>query len=90
MELAPGEVEWRDGAARAKTGTGPSYTVKDLAGRGHWNTESLPEGIEAGLQATSVFHFNVAKSVDEHDRVNSSNTYGFIARSRALPAGRRG
>ena len=84
MELPAAEVEWRDGAARAKSGKGASYTVKDLAGRGHWNTESLPDGIEAGLQATAVFHFNVAKSVDEHDRVNSSNTYGFIAEVMAV------
>ncbi|MBI1736902.1 MAG: xanthine dehydrogenase family protein molybdopterin-binding subunit [Candidatus Rokubacteria bacterium] len=84
MELPVDQVEWRDGAARARTGTGPSYTIKDLAGRGHWNTESLPEGIEAGLQATAVFHFNVAKSVDPEDRVNSSNTYGFIAEIMAV------
>ena len=84
MSLPVDEVEWRAGAVRAKTGKGAAYTIKDLAGRGHWNTESLPEGIEAGLQATAVFHFNVAKAVDEHDRVNSSNTYGFIAEVMAV------
>ncbi|MBI2204376.1 MAG: xanthine dehydrogenase family protein molybdopterin-binding subunit [Candidatus Rokubacteria bacterium] len=84
MSLPVDEVEWREGAVRAKSGKGASYTIKDLAGRGHWNTESLPEGIEAGLQATAVFHFDVAKAVDEHDRVNSSNTYGFIAEVMAV------
>src|SRR6267143_267058 len=36
------DVEFRDGGVRPRSGTGPSYSVKDLAGRAHWNTESLP------------------------------------------------
>src|SRR6266540_1449501 len=46
MELPAAELTFRDGAVRTKTGKGPSYTLKDLAGRAHWNTESLPEGME--------------------------------------------
>src|SRR4029453_18316341 len=61
-----------------------AYSIKDLAGRAHWNTESLPEGIEPALQATAVFGFTVAKAVDAEDRVNSSNTYGFIAEVMAV------
>ena len=38
--------------------------IKDLAGRAHWNTESLPDGMEPGLPATAVFGFTVAKAVD--------------------------
>ncbi|PYM15299.1 MAG: hypothetical protein DMD81_15445 [Candidatus Rokuibacteriota bacterium] len=78
------DLEWRDGAARKKAGKGAAYSIKDLAGRAHWNTESLPDGMEAGLQATAVFSFDVAKSVDADDRVNSSNTYGFIAEVMAV------
>jgi 2-furoyl-CoA dehydrogenase large subunit len=84
MEIPVGELEWRDGAVRRRTGKGPSYTVKDLAGRAHWHTESLPEGMEAGLQATAVFSFPEARAVDAQDRVNSSNTYGFIAEVMAV------
>jgi 2-furoyl-CoA dehydrogenase large subunit len=84
MDLPAAQLEFRDGAVRPKTGKGPSYTVKDLAGRAHWNTESLPEGMEPGLQATAVFGFSVAKAVDAEDRVNSSNTYGFIAEVMAV------
>jgi 2-furoyl-CoA dehydrogenase large subunit len=58
--------------------------VKDLAGRAHWNTESLPDGMEPMLQATAVFGFTVARAVDAEDRVNSSNTYGFIAEVMAV------
>ncbi|HBH02578.1 MAG TPA: carbon monoxide dehydrogenase, partial [Candidatus Rokubacteria bacterium] len=51
MDLPPDSLEFRDGAVRPKRGKGPSYSVKDLAGRAHWNTESLPAGMEPGLQA---------------------------------------
>src|SRR5947209_10140856 len=84
MERPVAELEFREGAVRPRTGTGPSYSVKDLAGRAHWNTESLPEGMEPGLQASAVFGFTVSKAVDAEDRVNSSNTYGFIAEVMAV------
>jgi 2-furoyl-CoA dehydrogenase large subunit len=84
MEQPVGELEFRDGAVRSKSGKGASYSIKDLAGRVHWNTESLPEGMEPGLQASAVFGFTVAKAVDQNDCVNSSNTYGFIAEVMAV------
>ena len=84
MERPVAELEFRDGAVRTRTGTGPSYTVKDLAGRVHWNTESLPDGMEPGLQASAVFGFTVSRAVDQNDCVNSSNTYGFIAEVMAV------
>jgi 2-furoyl-CoA dehydrogenase large subunit len=84
MERPVDQVEFSAGAVRVKGGTGPSYSIKDLAGRAHWHTESLPEGMEPGLQATAVFGFTVAKAVDQEDRVNSSNTYGFIAEVMAV------
>ncbi|OGK89993.1 MAG: carbon monoxide dehydrogenase [Candidatus Rokubacteria bacterium RBG_16_73_20] len=84
MDLPAESLEFRDGAVRPKRGKGPSYSVKDLAGRAHWNTESLPAGMEPGLQATAVFGFDVARAVDAEDRVNSSNTYGFIAEIMAV------
>jgi 2-furoyl-CoA dehydrogenase large subunit len=40
--------------------------------------------MEPALQATAVFGFTVAKAVDAEDRVNSSNTYGFIAEVMAV------
>jgi 2-furoyl-CoA dehydrogenase large subunit len=84
MELPAAQLEFRDGAVRSRTGKGPSYSIKELAGRAHWNTESLPDGMEPMLQATAVFGFTEAKSVDHEDRVNSSNTYGFIAEVMAV------
>ena len=84
MEASPEALEFRDGAVRFRTGKGPSYSIKDLAGRAHWHTQSLPDGMEPALQATAVFGFTVSQAVDAEDRVNSSNTYGFIAEVMAV------
>ena len=84
MGVTPGEVEFRDGGVHRTSGKAAPYSIKDLAGRAHWNTESLPDGMEPGLAATAVFGFSVAKAVDAEDRVNSSNTYGFIAEVMAV------
>src|SRR6266513_1972565 len=84
MDVPAAQLEWSDGAVQRRAGKGPAYSVKDLAGRAHWNTESLPDGMEPGLQATAVFGFGGSKAVDAEDRVNSSNTYGFIAEVMAV------
>jgi 2-furoyl-CoA dehydrogenase large subunit len=84
LEVPADQVEFRDGAVHGKGPKGVSYSIKDLAGRAHWHTDSLPEGLEPGLQATAVFGFPGAKAVDQDDRVNSSNTYGFIAEVMAV------
>jgi len=84
MGVTPGEVEFRDGGVHRVGAKGAPYSIKDLAGRAHWNTESLPNGMEPGLAATAVFGFSVATAVDAEDRVNSSNTYGFIAEVMAV------
>src|SRR5262245_11104314 len=84
MDAPADALEFRDGGVRPRSGAGPALSVKDLAGRAHWNTESLPDGMEPGLAATAVFGFTVAKAVDADDRVNSSNTYGFIAEVMAV------
>jgi 2-furoyl-CoA dehydrogenase large subunit len=84
MDTPAEALEFRDGGIHHRTGHGAAYSLKDLAGRAHWNTESLPDGMEPGLAATAVFGFTVAKAVDADDRVNSSNTYGFIAEVMAV------
>src|SRR5437764_1958780 len=35
MDVPPDRLEFRDGAVRVRTGNGPSYAIKDLAGRAH-------------------------------------------------------
>jgi 2-furoyl-CoA dehydrogenase large subunit len=84
MDRPARELDFIAGGVRPRSGQGPSYSIKDLAGRAHWHTQSLPEDMEPMLQATAVFGFTVAAAVDEQDRVNSSNTYGFIAEVMAV------
>ena len=79
LEVSPEALEFRDGAVRPRDGRGPSYSLKELAGRAHWNSAAAAGGLEPGLQATAVFGFPQATAVDANDRINSSNTYGFIA-----------
>ena len=83
MEVPPESLVWADGGAR-HADNGRTLSLKDLAGRAHWNVESMPPGMEAGLEATAVFSFPEAKAPDLQDRVNSSNTYGFIAEVMAV------
>jgi len=84
MDVPAGQLEFRGGGVTTRTGKGASYSLRDLAGRAHWHPTSLPEGMEPGLQATALFGFADAQPVDEHDCVNSSNTYGFIAEIMAV------
>jgi len=73
-----------DGRVMGRDNGGRGLTLKELAGRAHWNTQALPPGMEPGLEATAVFGFPLADSPDAQDRVNSSNTYGFIAEVMAV------
>jgi 2-furoyl-CoA dehydrogenase large subunit len=84
METPAESLVLREGRVYPKSAGGPSLSIKDLAGQAHWNTESFPLEMEAGLEATAVFKFPEAKAPDQQDRVNSSNTYGFIAEVMAV------
>jgi 2-furoyl-CoA dehydrogenase large subunit len=88
MDLPAESLVFRDGQVTPRSGKGATYSIKDLAGRVHWHTESLAEGMEPGLQATAVFGFPEANAPDLQDRVNSSNTYGFIAEVMAVEVDR--
>jgi 2-furoyl-CoA dehydrogenase large subunit len=83
-EMPEQSLEFASGHVRPRAGQGPALSLKELAGRVHWNAAALPDDIEPGLQATAVFGFPEAKSPDAMDRVNSSNTYGFIAEVMAV------
>jgi 2-furoyl-CoA dehydrogenase large subunit len=78
------QLTFANGRVTARGDGGRVLTLKDLAGRAHWNTQALPPGMEPGLEATAVFGFPLADSPDAQDRVNSSNTYGFIAEVMAV------
>ncbi|HEX6512958.1 MAG TPA: xanthine dehydrogenase family protein molybdopterin-binding subunit, partial [Chloroflexota bacterium] len=77
LEANPDDMDIVDGQVCVK-GTEARISIKRLAGICHWNPTELPEDMDITLEAMHVYSFPLAKPPDEHDRVNSSNTYGFI------------
>jgi len=54
-------------------------SIRHIAGLAHWDPHSLPKDMEPGLYTTYFYSMPTAQPPDEHDRVDSSNTYGFMA-----------
>ena len=70
------DVELRDGMAHAN---GSSVSLRRLAGTAHWNPDSLPRGVEAGLHETAFDAAPNLEPPDADDRVASSAAHGFLA-----------
>jgi len=71
------DVELKDGMVRIKTAPERKISVKQIAGTSHWNQAALPEDMDAGLFASSLYTMPTSKPADQADQINSSNTYGF-------------
>jgi 2-furoyl-CoA dehydrogenase large subunit len=76
LGCAPDDVELRDGKAWAN---GDSVSLRRLAGAAHWNPDSLPHGVEAGLHETAFDAAPNLEPPDADDRVASSAAHGFLA-----------
>lgn len=79
LATSPSELEFADGKFHRKGVPGKSIRLSHVAGTAHWNPGGLPKGMEVGLQVMQTFSFPHAAAPDDKDRVNSSNTYGFMA-----------
>ncbi len=79
LEVSPDEIEARDGKFYVKGAPDKSIKTKHIAGTAHWNQAALPEGTDVGLYASSLLSMPTSQPPDQQDRVDSSNTYGFIA-----------
>ena len=79
LGITADDVQFDRGAFYRRGHADRSIRLSHVAGTAHWNPQGLPEGMEAGLHVTETFSFKDAKSPDLQDRVNSSNTYGFMA-----------
>jgi 2-furoyl-CoA dehydrogenase large subunit len=55
-----------------------TLSLRRVAGTVHWNPESLPAGMEPGLQATAYYAAPNLDPPDGEDRVASSAAHGFI------------
>jgi 2-furoyl-CoA dehydrogenase large subunit len=78
LEANPEDMDVAEGQIYVKGTPDRKISIKRLAGICHWNPTQLPEDMDITLEAMHVYSFPLAKPPDEHDRVNSSNTYGFI------------
>jgi 2-furoyl-CoA dehydrogenase large subunit len=79
LEANPGDIEAREGKFYVKGSPDKSIQAKHIAGTAHWNQSALPEGMDVGLYASSLLSMPTSQPPDQLDRVDSSNTYGFIA-----------
>ncbi len=79
LEANPEDIEAKAGKFYVKGSPGKSIRVKHIAGTAHWNQSALPEGMDVGLYASSLLSMPTSQPPDQLDRVDSSNTYGFIA-----------
>ncbi|MGA7869841.1 MAG: xanthine dehydrogenase family protein molybdopterin-binding subunit [Candidatus Binatus sp.] len=84
MEVPRESLNYSAGMVRTQSGQGRPLSLRELAGQAHWNPDSFPKGMEPSLEATAVFAFPESKAPDLQDRVNASNTYGFIAEVMAV------
>jgi 2-furoyl-CoA dehydrogenase large subunit len=55
-----------------------SLSLRRIAGTAHWNPESLPPGMEPGLQVTAYFAAPNLDPPDDRERVASSAAHGFV------------
>src|SRR3954451_23604682 len=76
LDCSADEVELRDGKAWSN---GDSVSLRRLAGAAHWNPDSLPRGVEAGLHETAFDSAPNLEPPDADDRVASSAAHGFLA-----------
>ena len=79
LEANPEDIEAKEGKFYVKGFPDKSIPMKHIAGTAHWNQSALPEGTDVGLYASSLLSMPTSLPPDQLDRVDSSNTYGFIA-----------
>lgn len=78
LECAPDDIELRDGQALVRGSADRSLSLRRIAGAAHWSPESLPPGMEPGLQATAYYAAPNLDPPDGDDRIVSSACHGFI------------
>ena len=79
LEANPDDIEAREGKFYVKGSPDKSIKVRHIAGTAHWNQSALPPDMDVGLYASSLLSMPTSQPPDQLDRVDSSNTYGFIA-----------
>ncbi len=78
IEANAEDLEYVDGSFRVKGAPERSVSFRHAAGIAHWDPASLPPGTDPGIYVTHYHTMPTALPPDDQDRVNSSNTYGFM------------
>ncbi len=73
------ELDASGGYVYVRSSPEKKISFRHIAGIAHWNPDSLPPDVEPGLFGYCQFNLATLKPPDDHDRVNSSGTYGFAA-----------
>jgi 2-furoyl-CoA dehydrogenase large subunit len=79
LGLPPEDLRAENGRIFPAGDPGGGMSLKEAAGMAHWNPLGMPKGMDPGVQASYTYSFATAQPPDDRDRVDSSNTYGFIA-----------
>ncbi|MGB7861605.1 MAG: xanthine dehydrogenase family protein molybdopterin-binding subunit [Acidimicrobiia bacterium] len=78
LECSPIDVVLSGGRASVAGSPDSSISLRRIAGRAHWNPESLPDGMEAGLRVTGYASAPNLEPADAEDRIASSAAHGFV------------
>lgn len=84
LEAEVKDMVMQDGKIFVKGSPEKSIRLRHVAGVAHWDQSALPEGMEAGLYGSSLYCMPTSQPPDNLDRVNSSNTYGFVTEAIVL------
>jgi 2-furoyl-CoA dehydrogenase large subunit len=79
MEANVEDMDMKDGKIFVKGSPEKNIRLRHIAGLAHWDQSALPKGMDAGLFGTALYSMPTSQPPDDQDRVNSSNTYGFVA-----------
>ena len=78
LEANQEDLELEEGKFFVKGSPERSIAVKHVAGTAHWHQTALPKNMDVGLYASSLITMPTSLPPDDLDRVDSSNTYGFV------------
>ena len=78
LECSPNDVVLAGGRAAVIGSPESSVSLRRLAGRAHWNPESLPPDVGAGLRFATYASAPNLEPADDTDRIASSAAHGFV------------
>lgn len=78
LESSPENIELVDGYARVAGRSNKGLPLRNVAARAHWNPAGLPADASPGIYETAIVSPAVLGSPDQHDRIASAATFGFV------------